>query len=411
MSFHSPLPPTKSFLMASFLHSIGTALPTRSITQTASAELASTLCCETDQQRKLVSALYRRTGVRTRHSVLLEEDSLTGEVVADPEESVKHNGSAAVNGNSHPSTDVLLLDQPAQSFYWPAVDTLDRGPTTDQRIRAYRRSAKDLALESSVDALRTSAIDANQITHLVTVSCTGFQAPGVDWALIEGLGLPKNVARTHVGFMGCHGAMNGLRVAKAFADSDPNARVLVCAVELCSLHQQYGWDHGRIVSNALFADGSAAVVVSSNAADCTNDSIELSSTYSEIIPDTEDMMTWTVGDHGFEMYLSAEVPEIIRRSTRDPLNRWLSQFDLSLDQIQSWAVHPGGPRILNACAEALQIDNDGLVASRKVLAQCGNMSSPTVLFVLRELMASGRQTPTLMLGFGPGLAMEAALIR
>ncbi|EMI18945.1 naringenin-chalcone synthase, partial [Rhodopirellula maiorica SM1] len=397
------------------IHGMGTALPSLSVTQEVSAEIANGICCENDQQRRLLSTLYRRTGVKSRHSVLLESDSDASLDGSDVSSAAV--GAAATNGTGaqvggtqvvepQPASSATLLDRANQSFYWPANNATDRGPTTAQRLVAYRDHGEGLAVEASQQAFADCDVRPDEITHLVTISCTGFHAPGVDIALIRQLGLPATVSRTNVGFMGCHGAMNGLRVAKAYADADPNARVLVVAVELCSLHQQYGWEPQRIVSNSLFADGAAAVI-GSGSDKAEAEQVTLTSSYSAIIPDTEEMMSWAIGDNGFEMYLSAEVPDVIRRATREPLDKWLNQSGLSLAEIQSWAIHPGGPRILDACGESLSLSESDLDASRSVLSRCGNMSSPTVLFVLNELLSSGQKPPTLMLGFGPGLAMEA----
>jgi len=394
------------------IHALGTSLPAQSISQSDSAEMAATLCCENDQHRRLLKTLYRRTGVKTRHSVLLDtiipNDCVAGtEATGAPLRSnhcIDGQGALEVGGAA---LAVSPIEQ--QTFYPPAQHSCDRGPTTGQRAEAYSVHAAKLATEAAGEALAKSDLAADSITHLVTVSCTGFQAPGVDIALISALGLKATVSRTNVGFMGCHGAINGLRIAKAFTDSDPHARVLLVAVELCSLHQQYGWNHDRIVSNALFADGAAAVVGSSGDVGRSQYAIEMKDSYSLIIPDTEAMMSWEIGDHGYEMFLSAEVPDIIRHSTAGALNQWLSKLSLSLSDIRSWAIHPGGPRILDACSDALNLEARDLESSRSVLSRCGNMSSPTVLFVLKELLDAGAPTPTLMLGFGPGLAMEAAI--
>src|SRR5262249_12623418 len=148
----------------------------------------------------------------------------------------------------------------------------------------------------------------NRITHVITVSCSGFHAPGFDVALIKKLGLSRAVARTHVGFMGCHGLLNGLRVAQGFIGSDPSACVLLCAVELCSLHHQYRWDSEQIVANSLFADGATAVVARDGDRE-TPYVYELQATGSTLIDDSEDAMSWRIGDHGFTMTLSARVPE------------------------------------------------------------------------------------------------------
>jgi predicted naringenin-chalcone synthase len=214
--------------------------------------------------------------------------------------------------------------------------------------------------------------------------------------------------------MGCHGALNGLRVARAFADSDPQAVILVCAVELCSLHHQYGWDPQKIVANSLFADGAAAVVGRSG--------LSINSTASPkhgtlvdngccVIPDSEDMMTWRIADNGFEMSLSPEVPGIITRHLPRVLEQFLSRNGLATADVSSWAIHPGGPRILAATAEAAGLTEEQMNPSISILQRCGNMSSPTVLFILNELQTRAARRPCVMLGFGPGLNVELALLR
>lgn len=227
-------------------------------------------------------------------------------------------------------------------------------------------------------------------------------------ALIESLGLPPGVSRTHVGFMGCHGAMNALRTAAAFTTADPSACVLVCAVELCTLHLQYGWSTDIVVANALFADGAAAVVGVGGSS--RTSTLTLRGAGSTRLAGSADFMTWRIGDHGFRMTLSAQVPDLIRERLSGWLNAWLGELGLRLEEIGSWAVHPGGPRILQACADALHLDKDQLCASRTVLEQFGNMSSPTVLFIVERLQQTAASLPWLVLGFGPGLAIEALLI-
>ncbi|MEM1061349.1 MAG: type III polyketide synthase, partial [Planctomycetota bacterium] len=250
-------------------------------------------------------------------------------------------------------------------------------------------------------------------THLVTVSCTGFMNPGLDLMLIEGLGFDRGIERTHVGFMGCHGFLNGLRVAKALAEADPDAVVVTCAVEICSLHYRYGWDQDGLVANALFADGAACVVGVGDrhrrATQPTGPDAAVTGTGSFVVPDSADAMTWHVRDYGFEMTLSAAVPDLIGENVRPWVESWLGKRGLTIGDIGSWAVHPGGPRILTATAEALGLPDDALDVSTEVLRTHGNMSSPTLMFVLDGLWRQGRPTPTVALGFGPGLAVEATL--
>ncbi|MDB5341090.1 MAG: Alpha-pyrone synthesis polyketide synthase-like Pks18 [Planctomycetaceae bacterium] len=355
---------------------IGTALPELSMSQEDAGAAAALVSDFTVLEQRKLKQLYRSSGVNTRRSVLFE-----------------------------PATDGRSA---TQSFYQRQTSPTDGGPTTAQRMQRYEQAAPDLAVEAASLALQQADIPARRATHLVTVSCSGFSAPGVDLALIDQLGLSRGIARTHVGFMGCHGALNGLRVAHAFAAADPEAVVLLCAVELCSLHHNYGWHPDRLVANALFADGAAAAVGFSREGQAGTQ-WRLAANGSLVLPDTADLMSWRIGDHGFEMSLSAQVPHTIQSSLRPWMEAWLTTHNLTLADIKSWAVHPGGPRILSAVDEALGLGPAALAPSREMLAQCGNLSSPTVLFIVKELQRNGAPRPCVSLGFGPGLAVEAAL--
>lgn len=227
-------------------------------------------------------------------------------------------------------------------------------------------------------------------------------------ALTFAVGLMPDVQRTHVGFMGCHGALNGLRVARAFAESDASAVVLLCCVELCSLHLQYGADREQVVANALFADGAAAVVASVQPPGC-NAALRLEASGSTVIPGSADLMHWQIADHGFSMGLSPRVPQTVAHVLRPWLNDWLSPWGLDPASITSWAMHPGGPRILSACGEALGLKPYQLDCSQAVLHDHGNMSSATILFILERLRQSSSPGPCLALAFGPGLCAEVAL--
>jgi predicted naringenin-chalcone synthase len=289
-------------------------------------------------------------------------------------------------------------------------------------MRVYAAEAGPLVVRAAKAAVAESGFPPGSFTHLVTVSCTGFVAPGIDLALIRGLGLRPTVERTHVGFMGCHGALNGLRVANAFACADPAARVLLCAVELCSLHYYYGSRADKLVANAIFADGAAAVAgAPASPADLASpaglasperqrgEGWRVTATGSCLVPDSSAAMGWTVGDHGFEMSLARAVPGLIAARLRPWLDGWLRDNGLSRDAVRSWAVHPGGPKILSAVEEGLGLPADALAASRAVYASHGNMSSPTVLFILDRLRRATAPRPCVALAFGPGLVAEAIL--
>ncbi|MBI4557503.1 MAG: type III polyketide synthase [Candidatus Hydrogenedentes bacterium] len=354
---------------------MGTALPPYFIGQEESVRYAQEAFCRTDEQKRILPLLYRMSGVKKRYSALLE----------------------APEGTEN-----------RQSFLPMPTGSEDRGPTIGARMNVYERESLPLAVRAATQALANSATVPKDITHLVTVSCSGFVAPGVDIRLIKDLGLRATVQRAHLGFMGCHGALNGLRVAHGFANTDPQARVLLCAVELCSIHYHYGWNPDFIVANALFADGAAALIAAP-AKDGQDGAWQVHATGSCLLPDSEDAITWRIGDHGFVMSLSPRVPDLIATHLKAWLESWLSAHGLALSDIRSWAVHPGGPRILGAVNTALSLPKDALDVSKELLREHGNMSSPTVLFIINQLRQRGAQRPCVALAFGPGLMAEAAL--
>ncbi|MEE2669644.1 MAG: type III polyketide synthase [Gemmatimonadota bacterium] len=358
------------------LSGLGTAVPPRILKQTDAAELSGNFCAADSRQARALRMLYGRSGVETRNTVVLESDQGT-----------------------------LKERVP---FYPAANGPKDRGPTTGERMAWYETEAPPLAEAAARQALENASTPVDAITHLVTVSCTGFFSPGLDAVLINELGLPRTVHRTHVGFMGCHGALNGLRVAGSQAE-EAEARILLCAVELCSLHFAYGWDPEMMVANTLFADGAAAVV-GVPARNSENPTWSVRAQGAFLMPLSGDAMSWRIGDHGFRMTLSAAVPELIRTNLGGWLRDWLKGQGFGLNDIGSWAVHPGGPRILEAVADALSLEAKVLDVSRTVLRHHGNMSSPTVLFILDKLKKTGATLPCVALAFGPGLVVEAMLV-
>ena len=359
---------------------LGTAVPDASVNQTEGLAVARSLGDPELRTATWLDKVYAHSGVKRRHQVI---------------------GRGLID-------DVLHGTRDSGSIFLPSLEGENDGPTTAQRMELYAEHAPKLGIAASAKALAEANMEPNRVTHLITVSCTGFIAPGVDYAIMQQLRLPATVQRTHVGFMGCHGALNGLRVANAFATADPSAVVLVCAVELCSLHYYYGVQPDRVVANALFADGAAAVVGTGSTSKAA---WQLHANGSCLIDKTEKAMAWTVGDYGFEMTLSRKIPHYIAQSLRPWLEAWLTDNGLSLADVNNWAVHPGGPKILSAVQETLELSDNAMSTSRRIYETHGNMSSPTVLFTIQQLRHQGVAGPTVMLGFGPGLVVEAALWR
>jgi predicted naringenin-chalcone synthase len=270
-------------------------------------------------------------------------------------------------------------------------------------MKRFETHAIDLA-ERAVEALDLNE-DLASITHMVVASCTGFTAPGLDQQIMERLGLDSSIERTVVGFMGCAAAVNALKVAHHIVRSEPNAKVLVVNLELCTLHLQETSDIEVILGALLFGDGCAASLVSAQPT-----GIALKDFRVATIPDTQDLITWRIGDAGFEMSLSGEVPSQITRALRHEATRNDDGGILRgqhKDEFDVWAVHAGGRTILDAVEQGLDLGPDALHWSRGVLRDFGNMSSATLMFVLRRIMQDApRNSNGFGMAFGPGLVAE-----
>jgi predicted naringenin-chalcone synthase len=268
-------------------------------------------------------------------------------------------------------------------------------PSTLARMAVYAREAPELALA----AIRQ--LDGVEgVTHMVVASCTGFTAPGLDQVLARRLGLAPTVERVVVGFMGCYAGVTALRTAGHIVRSDPNARVLVVSVELCTLHLQPTDRLESLLAMGQFADGAAAVLVTAE-----GPGLALGEGLSLTLEDSHELITWTIGDTGFAMELSGEVPGRLAEALGDEQVARSVTAGEPLASIEAWAVHPGGKSIVDAVERGLGLPPGKVAASRAVLQDYGNMSSATVLFVLERLM-QGRPATGIALAFGPGLAME-----
>jgi predicted naringenin-chalcone synthase len=255
--------------------------------------------------------------------------------------------------------------------------------------------------------MERAATDPAAVTHVVTASCTGFDAPGVDQALVWGLGLRQSVARAHIGFMGCHAALNAIGVARSISAADARAVVLVCCVEICTIHMHYTERMDQLIANALFADGAGACVIAQKSAPHAP---EIRACSSFLFADSAPSMSWRIGDHGFEMSLGADVPDRLARQVPGWIDAVLDSGGVRRAEVAAWAIHPGGPRIVEAISQSLGVSKEATEDSLGVLRDHGNMSSPTVLFILERLMRTRRALPWVAMAFGPGLAGEALVL-
>jgi predicted naringenin-chalcone synthase len=278
-------------------------------------------------------------------------------------------------------------------FYSPG-----RFPDTGARMRFFEKNAITLA----VDALAQLDIGRirNKITHLIVASCTGFYAPGLDIEIVNRLGLSPSVERTVIGFMGCYAGISALKLARHLVRSEPEATVLVVNVELCTLHLQKFDDLEQMLCFSLWGDGCAASVVSAETR-----GIELKTFHSTTIEDSAGQMAWRIGDSGFDMFLSGKVPHTLATSLPSKVDAILC--GRRHDEIDLWAVHPGGRSILDAVASKLGLAGGALDVSRDILRRFGNMSSATVIFVLKSLLERRSRGLGCAMAFGPGLTAES----
>ena len=297
------------------------------------------------------------------------------------------------------------------SFFPPAQD-LQPSPGTAHRNRKYREAAIPLATDVAGRALGAAGVDSASVTHVIAVSCTGFFAPGLDIELVKRLGLRADTRRTFIGFMGCYAAFNALRVADAFCRAQPGATVLVVCVELCTLHFQVDGSLESAIVNAIFSDGAAAAVLQSVSEEEAHGEVVLVESRAMLDEDSMEEMTWEVGDTGFMMGLTARVPGVLARNLPGYIDGLLSSHDLTRDDVGFWGIHPGGRAIVEKAQEVLNLNDQQVHDSLEVLRLHGNMSSPTVLFVLkRHLDRSEKPRNAVALAFGPGLTIEGALFR
>jgi len=392
------------------LRSIGTALPPTVLTQDHVRDVFARQPDLTKLGRRLVGAVFDAADIDTRHTVL---DELG---VAEPELDL---GAEA--------TGPVYLDRASGDILTPGTGA--RNATYVERAPGLFEGAAREALEAA------EGLEAADVTHVVTVSCTGFFAPGPEFRLVRALGLAESTQRYHLGFMGCFGAFPALRAARDFCLADPDAVVLVVCAELCTLHLHSGSDPDTIVANSVFADGAAAAVVTARPAPAGTTVLDLDAFETILTPVGEGDMAWSIGDQGFDMVLSSYVPHIIEEHVELALAPLFAHEPAFADEpwgdVEHWAVHPGGRSILDRVESQLALSEVQLAPSRQVLREHGNMSSATVLFILRRILEGrdAQEAPATSatdlppatgprpgagrvcaMAFGPGLTVESALL-
>ncbi|HSN35301.1 MAG TPA: type III polyketide synthase [Arthrobacter sp.] len=374
--------------MTVYLRSLETAVPPTVLIQTEARDVFAAQPGLTRLGTRLVATCFDSAAIDTRYTAVAE---MTVE-------------SRAENPQFFDSGTGLLLS-----------------PSTKVRNDIFATEATKLFIEAAQRALDACPeLTLLDITHLVTVSCTGFFNPGPDYKIVRALGLNPAVQRYHLGFMGCYAAFPALRAAKSFCDADPNAVVLVVCAELCSLHVRTSNDPDTIMGSALFADGAAAAIVTAREFPDEPALLQLDHFETVLTPVGEESMAWNIGDEGFEMVLGNYVPHIIDDHIIGALEPLLSRDDslhgLPYREIRHWAIHPGGRSILDKVQSRLDLSDEQLVPARETLRNYGNMSSATVLFVLRHILdlppapgADDGDERICSMAFGPGLTVETAL--
>lgn len=364
--------------MASWLHHISVKVPDHAYSQQVIREQMKELVANTERQKRILHRIYSASGIETRHSVL-------DDFKKSSDQRLFYNGHGSSPGTS---------------------------PGTGIRNQVYREKGREMFVEAARTLLQESGTEADEITHLITISCTGFYAPGPDFDIIRALDLDPATERYHLGFMGCYAAIPGLKLASRLCRANPDASVMVIAAELCTLHFQHGASIDEMISASVFADGAAAALVTSRKRD--GPAIEITGFASTLTEEGSDDMAWTIGDTGFDMTLSTYIPELLGRNLDRFLDPLLENYRLNHQQIDYWAVHPGGRAILDKVQTQLEIPADKMAHSRKVLAEYGNMSSVTILFVLRGILKEPEPADTdrriLAMAFGPGLTLESTLL-
>lgn len=363
--------------MSAYIHQISTLVPEHQYSQDFLREKMKEYVGTSRFSRRIIHRIYSNSGIDKRHTVIRD-----------------------FNANGDPR------------FFFQKDGSFTE-PTTGTRNELYAEKGKKLFVKTAAATLdENSQFDKDDITHVITVSCTGFFAPEPAFEIIDQLGISSDTERYHLGFMGCFAAFPAMKMARSFCLADPDAVVLVVCLELCSLHLQNSDVTDNLISASVFADGGAGIIISSQKPMEPDLCYKIERFSTSIAADSRNDMTWTIGDRGFDMVLSSYVPAILKTNISSAVRPLLDSYKLDIKQINRWAIHPGGRAILDKLQESLELDDEQIGSSRSVLSEYGNMSSASILFVLKDILDSGSshsEEKILGMAFGPGLTIETAL--
>lgn len=365
--------------MAVYVHNIETGVPDTEYPQEYIRDLMKDLVGDKEITKRILHRIYSQSGIEKRHSVIRNFEPIEG---------------------------------PRQFFQ--TEDGKLKMPTTRRRNEIYIEESRKLYSDIARRSVENCpGIELSDVTHVITVSCTGFYAPGPDFHIVKDLGLPATTQRYHLGFMGCYATFPALKMARQFCEADPGAVVLIVSLELCTLHLQFREEPDFLISASLFADGGGGAVVSARKPADYQRVLELDGFSTCIAPEGEEDMAWTIGNNGFDMVLSTYIPKIIESNIEGALLPLLESLKISKNDINFWAIHPGGRAILDKIQKGLELTDNQVDVSREILRDYGNMSSATILFVLREIMnrkPENENEKIYAMAFGPGLTIESGLL-
>lgn len=364
--------------MVSAITAIGTANPPCRRSQQETSDFICAHFPLTPTEKRLLKSIYKATGIEYRHSIIGDYGKMPDEFTFFP----------------------TNLSSPF--------------PRTAERMKMYQAHAPALAICAIKKCLsQLKQMSVADITHLITVSCTGMYAPGIDIDIIQQLQLNPTTERTAINFMGCYGAFNAFKVANAICKANPSANVLIVCIEICTIHFQQKMTLDNLLANAIFSDGAAAILVQGQPQQ--DKYLTFESFYCDLLPNAGKAMSWHIADEGFDIVLSSYIPDLLKSSISDFFHRLLHQANITTSDIDLYAIHPGGIKILQACEAALAISKDKNKYAYEVLQQFGNMSSATIPFLLKkifdDLTTSDHHKTIFSCAFGPGLTLESMLLK